>query len=1278
MAAKPRLTVASTWAFEEVGVQEICHHFKSESSRVDCEYHSGDDVFVIKGGNVEESITKFGQLVTDFIEDQRNKDLLEIPRIRRLEVSSTVDAEGVDSGEATPEKKQREQLVLLDDSSDEETPTSSNDQCTKYWLSPNGGLGCFAGTFHDVLSEIATLTGTQISIEDDVKGIQVSGSNATDVDDALEKLTQIEKPLSLVACPQVTNIIQASEENLVRFRIENYSSLNPVALPRILTDPNLSTNFRLCQMYVTVLEQFDPDTEVFTTPVNIENPPRATKEPGRSRIWTDFKFQEIGTAEDYAALLEGDIDKVTTAKSVSHQSEMGRHDAISEVASDFTAADHPYLTREKAEQVDQWVTEGVRKGAVGVQAEPNDEHPPEPVKETPVPVPVSVVETKKVPGVKIRKPVAVSQPLATASVQPPHLSSPVNAKDTFDPPADDHRSTVVSCDTNATKIATPLEPEVGQLIDTEQPTISNPRDVSWTPTRPKTPENQVIPASNSMFPSNFDSTRYGLNKTPKQTQRPQRNVPVVRNGDRSRSNTFNTRKGQGHLIDVFSPPKKVVPTSYTKHTLSFSQPALIPHAANDSLDSKSAAAMPDIAEIMDEKTSPSDSRTVRSSTNSRAGGFESATFEEEKMAECEERLSVLKQEFIQHEYVACEDDKYSTFSAASRPRSMAHHYLRNEKLAELEGYEKKKKEEKQTMDEVVTRKFYRTPSHKAGKQNAKTAKKAEMKAKRQATLEDAWGKMSVKPSKKPSKKPPTEPEAKPAAPELRGKQTLSLITPEQKAKGARKKEADLKMQESIKRLLEALEPVLDAAQYFPGALTLEMQIGLILTPLLPKTYKGGSIPLSEWNKIFQPRNSLSTPSTQFIKRLTSSGADIDYIVDLKSSKSTGKRRLFEQEYADYGVVYEYHCRTKNDKQIVMVIDETGNVTVRKLTPVLGAVNLHFPKQTWDASVVVTGVIEQVRGSDKELDSAIQHIMNNLWIPPDKSLIRIFTRIPKDSILQVEKVFMKRWTRHRYIRPDNTSNVPETADNTKLNPVTPKKQMTRAEESSDAGETDNDRQDIFLKITEVQELFTGTAASDPSALRARCLHPDEMAKKGRLWYEVSVVSPAIEDVLHSNVSLELGERTEDWCSSDLMGNEANLVTPNHPNTTTNHDNNNDNNDVKDSTISPVAAAIGKAGIGEMFRLLTTVVEKIDGIGFWNSGPGVEAAMNAMTVDALAAAAAAAGAAPTVGQITGPSTAVVPYEQKGKNFEEIQSVKDMDSASVRGRMILLDPTLNPEFW
>lgn len=42
-----------------------------------------------------------------------------------------------------------------------------------------------------------------------------------------------------------------------------------------------------------------------------------------SRIWTDFKFQEIGAAEDYAGL-KADIDKDGTAKPSSYQSEIER------------------------------------------------------------------------------------------------------------------------------------------------------------------------------------------------------------------------------------------------------------------------------------------------------------------------------------------------------------------------------------------------------------------------------------------------------------------------------------------------------------------------------------------------------------------------------------------------------------------------------------------------------------------------------------------------------------------------------------------------------------------------------------------------------------------------------------------------------------------------------------------------------------------------------------------------------------------------------------------
>ena len=88
----------------------------------------------------------------------------------------------------------------------------------------------------------------------------------------------------------------------------------------------------------------------------------------------------------------------------------------------------------------------------------------------------------------------------------------------------------------------------------------------------------------------------------------------------------------------------------------------------------------------------------------------------------------------------------------------------------------------------------------------------------------------------------------------------------------------------------------------------------------------------------------------------------------------------------------------------------------------------------------------------------------------------------------------------------------------------------------------------------------------------------MIRTGRQWYEVSLISPAIEDLLKSNASMEVGERTEDWRSSDLLGKDASLLSP--------------------LATTPVSSAVGSAGIGELLRLTQTVVEKLDGVGYWN--------------------------------------------------------------------------------
>lgn len=99
-----------------------------------------------------------------------------------------------DRTKAGSEKDRKEDLLtLVDDSNDELIPVSLS-RTIKHWVSEEGGLGCLAH-FHEVLEEIAAMTGTEIAVIDDINGIQVSGQNQVDVDDALAKLTRIEKPL---------------------------------------------------------------------------------------------------------------------------------------------------------------------------------------------------------------------------------------------------------------------------------------------------------------------------------------------------------------------------------------------------------------------------------------------------------------------------------------------------------------------------------------------------------------------------------------------------------------------------------------------------------------------------------------------------------------------------------------------------------------------------------------------------------------------------------------------------------------------------------------------------------------------------------------------------------------------------------------------------------------------------------------------------------------------------------------------------------------------------
>ncbi|KAL1954686.1 hypothetical protein VTO42DRAFT_790 [Malbranchea cinnamomea] len=470
-----------------------------------------------------------------------------------------------------------------------------------------------------------------------------------------------------------------------------------------------------------------------------------------------------------------------------------------------------------------------------------------------------------------------------------------------------------------------------------------------------------------------------------------------------------------------------------------------------------------------------------------------------------------------------------------------------------------KREREQTVSETETRTFHRTMRHQAGK----TETKVEQRAKRQAALAEAWGPLpranarTIKPSAGP------EPSAW------------------KKAKLTALERIDEEMAQNI---ADSLRPVLNAAKYFPGALSLTIQLGIVLVHGPPREYTDRSFDVKKWNRLFRPQNGLPAPTTNFLNMLTTSGADADYILDLMTEKDGAATRMFSEEPSKRSVRYEFHCQTRDNEEIVICVDQTGNTKVNRQEMLLGSVNVHCPRNIWDMSVVVKGTQEYSPGANSEVDSAIQTLIDKLYVFPKRERIMMFTRVPGGDELRVTKVLMRRSTMHRYI-PEDGPSAP--AAHIAAGAV-------KDHTSSDAGSStlpldEQLSEGVFLQIMEVQSLYLGHATTDKTLFRARALSPDEMVEGSRLWYEVSIVNPTIEGLLQSNRDVELGSCTTAWAPSVLLGDEQ------QPPAATKDTSQNGSNVSQSSGF-----LAGPTILGLMYRVANQVVQRIDCVGWGNQG------------------------------------------------------------------------------
>ncbi|KAL4744175.1 hypothetical protein BDV11DRAFT_165860 [Aspergillus similis] len=1048
-----RITFASMHAFEDVGVRELEDELIRSFPQADshCEYSKADDVLVIRG-KLEGLAVQIAVFISSFIERNSNAgDLLEHTDWMLWHLGFV--------------SFQREFEKIVHDDPVTVIPHTFT-QVTKFWLAAAGGVGCFAYNKHrEILGEVARHTGTEIAVIDEFKGLQVSGGNEDDVNDALERLSQLEKPL---------NIAVGITESGNGWMIQAYEDLHPEAPHHVLTDPSMR------RMFVTSLYTFN-ETGMFAPAKNLVEPPKCRQSNGKSRIWSDFVFQEIGNGANFTAL--------------------------------------------------------------GLMAETNDAetHPLHPAESAIKLPPHSGV--KKAPGIKMRRPIQFRAdairpvPGAASSALPRDpddlTKSPQKRwemKYQFDASGTTNRQTAVAKVENSISNGSPSSNESAA-------SFLRPKRVSRNPNEPGTAS---LSSSTAAAPAS------NLVTTNSKIQRVGEEMPSITNRLLTEPHTKPAPR-ENQLIDVNS---AVNHTEVDLSAIRLEMAGLIPPPSVTGGGRPVSSLGVEPITFADGELAVLKGPRVAELASVLGSGAPGSLANEVLKEKQDTRLESFNHKYSRH-------FAGTTQKPPARPCRRPWDYsriLKERAISDLERFTKS--ETVQSSNETKSRKYYRTMAQKAAKPGQKAKSRASSLAKKQATLEDAWG--ISKQKKSVNKLQGLD------VPSGKGPKIPATADTERRLEYEKLQKASF--DRDIGSLFVALEPIFKAAEAFPGFVTFELQFGLALIPLMPKTRNTNMIYSTEWSEVFQLRNGMPTPTTKFVNRLTACGSEIDHIIDLRNSKAGGKPRMFEKKYSEYNICYEFHCRPNTDELLLIIIDEEGGFSIQNPKSSLGAVNIHFPHRIWDARAVIESATQYRPGSRPGLDELARHLADHLWVPASQNIC-IYTSLPRASKMIIEKVVMKRWTRHRYLRPGEGMS--------------------------------NESQDIFLQVTEVQDLFLGIKMLQGTQhLRARYTSPEEMVQRGKAWYELSLVSPTIEAILETNEALEVGERTEEWCSADFLG-YAQMSTGQE---FVSHE-------------SSVATAIGAGGVAQMLQVAKAVVENMDGVGACNHIQSVKEVQSVREVESV---------------------------------------------------------------
>lgn len=292
----------------------------------------------------------------------------------------------------------------------------------------------------------------------------------------------------------------------------------------------------------------------------------------------------------------------------------------------------------------------------------------------------------------------------------------------------------------------------------------------------------------------------------------------------------------------------------------------------------------------------------------------------------------------------------------------------------------------------------------------------------------------------------------------------------------------------LKSFDDAATQLLNMALGCQGPIGLTVGLGrLLIDPDKGSSeFKNKSFNASEWSSAFPPSHTVrqSALETIFTPRLTTSPIDAQSILDICHSQG---RKLFHLPEVVRKVSYILLCKTNENEQITVNVEENGTFKVVGSEIFIGAIDWHFVKRSFDARLAVSAH-EPLLHDYKQNG---QEIASSLTVSTSSDQQTVLTAKTSGEFV-IESV-----TRHR-----------ETAYTVRTYPT------------------------LLLHLREVQEFELSVSGKEYRGV----LKPSkEMITSEIVWYEAFITSPSADAIMTESETLELGDMAT-WSPEAIIEEE----------------------------------------------------------------------------------------------------------------------------------------------